>query len=309
MTTQNLICFLNEWQTLAGALIGVFLPIVIVLFIYPIQKYRKKKQQQKETLRRIEVYTSQIMNEVGDTLKDWFSFIDILKAESAKKFNGQIGIFLTNTPLSVPILYDKTLIREKTYDIVLHNYLLNMGKWVRSFNALLDERLRSYCTLQAENKSEISHARALQDSNPEEIMVNYRQMLSRYVDATEKGLCISIRNGIEVTTIVKESANIVYKSSFGFKRWTYRLTKKYQDYKKLKNLSIDDYSLFQDIISKHFQKNFLKNLKLYLKIIQEQKKQFIKTDYVNDDSNLEFKIKEEILSLFNITNKEKELLE
>lgn len=303
--------FLNKWQTLAGALLGALLPMVVALLIYPIQKYREKKQQQKETLRRIEVYTSQIMNDMGDSLKDWIDFIDRLKDESKQESNGYIGIFLTNTPLSVPLLYDKRLIQEKTYDIVLHNFLLNMGKWVRGFNALLSEKLRSYSALQAETQSQISHARALQDSNPKEIMVNYRQMLAKYVEATEKSLCMSIRNGIEVATIVKESANAVRKSSFGFKRWIYRLTKKYRDYKKLKKLSIDDYSLFQDAVSKNFQNTFLKYLKLYLQISQEQKKQFITTKNSGTDSNngVDTKIEEEVLSLFNITAEEKMLLE
>lgn len=300
--------FINKWQTLAGALLGALLPMVVALLIYPIQKYREKKQQQKETLRCIEVYTSQIMNDIGDVLKDWLGFIDRLKDESTRKFDKQIGIFLTNTPLSVPVLYDKKLIQEKTYDIVLHNFLLNMGKWVRGFNALLNEKYRSYSALQAETQSQISHARALNDSNPGEIMANYHQMLARYVEATEKSLCMSIRNGIEVTTIVKESANAVLKSSFGFKRWAYILTKKYRSYKKLKRLSIDDYSSFQDAVSQHFQNTFLKYLKLYLQISQEQKKQFIKTK--NDDHNdYETKIKKEVLSLFNITDEEKELLE
>ncbi|MBU0614165.1 hypothetical protein KJ766_02695 [Patescibacteria group bacterium] len=311
MTIQNLICLLNEWQTLAGALLGALLPMVVALLIYPIQKYREKKRQQKETLRRIEVYTSQIMNDMGDALKDWLGFIDRLKDESTKEFNGQIGIFLTNTPLSVPILYDKKLIQEKTYDIILHNFLLNMGKWVRGFNALLNEKQRSYSALQAETQSQISHARALKDSNPRQIMINYRQMLAEYVEVTEKSLCMSIRNGIEVTTIAKESANAVRRSSFGFKRWTYRLAKKYRGYKKLKKLSIDDYSSFQDAVSQYFQNTFLKYLKLYLQISQEQKKQFTKTkkDHTDDKNDLETKIEEEVLSLFNITDEEKKLLE
>ncbi|MBT3817290.1 MAG: hypothetical protein HOE80_02215 [Candidatus Magasanikbacteria bacterium] len=310
LTIQNIICLLNEWQTLAGALIGALLPMVIALLIYPIQKYKEKKQQQKETLCRIEVYTSQVMNDMGDTLKDWLGFIDRIKDESTRKPDKQIGIFLTNTPLSVPVLYDKKLIQEKTYDIVLHNFLLNMGKWVRGFNALLNEKYRSYSELQTETQSQISHARALKDSNPGEIMENYRQMLAKYSEATEKSLCMSIRNGIEVTTIVKESANTALKSSFGFKRWVYRLTKKYRSYKKLKKLSIDDYSSFQDAVSLHFQNTFLKNLKLYLQISREQKMHFINTKNGNADNNnnYETKIEKEVLSLFSITNKEKELL-
>ena len=102
MTTQNLICLLKEWQTLAGALLGALLPMVVTLLIYPIQKNREKKKQQKETLRRIEVYTSQIMNGIDDVLKDWMGFIDRLKDESRREVNGQIGIFLTNTPCLFP---------------------------------------------------------------------------------------------------------------------------------------------------------------------------------------------------------------
>jgi len=311
VTIQNLIYLLKEWQTLVGALVGALLPMVVALLIYPIQKYRKKKQQQKETLRRIEVYTSQVMNDMGDTLKDWLGFIDRIKDESTREPDKQIGIFLTNTPLSVPVLYDEKLIQEKTYDIVLHNFLLNMGKWVRGFNALLNEKYRSYSALQAETQSQISHARALKDSNPGEIMKNYRQILAKYVEATEKSLCMSIRNGIEVTTIVKESANTALKNNFGFKRWAYILTKKNRSYKKLKKLSIDDYSSFQDAVSLHFQNTFLKNLKLYLQISQEQKKQFIKTKNGNTDDNNDYetKIKKEVLSLFNITDEEKKLLE
>lgn len=290
VTIQNLICLLKEWQSLAGALLGALLPMVVALLIYPIQKKREKKKQQEETLRRIEVYTSQIMNDLNDTLKDWLGFIGRLKIESEKKFDGQIGILLTNKPLSVPILYDKKLIQEKTYDIVLHNFLLNMGKWVRGFNAFLQENKRSYSALQSEHQSQISHARTLKDSSPEQMMANYRENLAEYVKAMEKGLCMSIRNGMEVTTIVKESAKYVRKSSFGLRRWDYRLTKKYRDYKKLKKLSIDDYSLFQEKVSRHFQNNILEYLKLCLKISQEQK------------------TKKEVLSLFNITKEEEELL-
>lgn len=310
MTIQNIICLLKEWQTLAGALLGALLPMVVALLISPIQKHRAKKQQQKETLRLIEVYTSQIMNDMIDALKDWLGFIDRLKDESKKEFDGRVGIFLTNTPLSVPILYDKKLIQEKTYDIVLHNFLLNMGKWIRGFNASLNEKQKSYSALQAETQSQISHARALKDANEKEIMANYREMLSEYVESTEKSLCMSIRNGIEVTTIVKGSANTVLKSSFGFKRWTYRLTKKYWDYKKIKELSIDDYSSFQDAVSKYFKNTFLKHLKLCLQISQEQKKQFIKTknNHTNGSNDTESKIDEEVFSLFNITDEEKELL-
>lgn len=304
---QNIICFLKEWQTLVGALLGTCIPIAVALIIYPIRKRLEKKKQHKETLRLIEIYTSQIINDLHNILKDWICFIDKLKKESIKEFNGQVSVFLTNRPFSVPILNNTKLTQERTYDTVLHNFLLNMNRWVRLFNASLAEKQRSYSELQEEAKSQIAYARKYQDSNFKQVMSNYRKILSHYTEVTEKDLCMSIRNGVEVATIVKESANIILNSNFGVKGWAYRFTKKYRDYKKLKKLSIDNFLLFQNTVAQRFQNNFLENLELFLKVTQEQKKKNIKVR--DGNNNFENEIKEKVLILFNITEEERKILE
>jgi hypothetical protein len=305
-TTQNILSSMKEWQTLVGALIGVLVPMTVALLSYPFQKYREKKKRQREILRRIEIYSSQILNDIGDSLGGWVDFIDRLRDESTKKPDQNIGIFLTNIPLSVPILYDKKLIQEKTHDIVLHNFFLNLGKWVRGFNALLDEKQRSFAALQAETQSQISHARALHDSNPGQIMINYRQMLANYIEATEKSLCGSIRSGVEVSTIVKKSTEIIRKSNFGWKRFAYVFKTEYRDYKRLKKLSIENYAVFQDEIAQHFQEDFLKILKLYLDKTAEHKIQHKKQ--TQSYEYCECNIKKEVLDLYSITAIEKNIL-
>lgn len=66
---------LKDWQDLFGSLIGALLPVLIAILWNPVANKIKKYESLKESLREIEIDTSQIINDIYDIRNIYRDFI------------------------------------------------------------------------------------------------------------------------------------------------------------------------------------------------------------------------------------------
>ena len=263
-------CVLNinlikEWQTLIGSFSG----IVFAVIWYFIQERIKKENDRRETLRKIEVLTSIILNELAKRQDDWTSFILNLKRIASEEDAGRAGITLVNVPISCPLSSINEIKEQKVNSLILHNYLLNLDGWIKEMNPLFDEFRRNFFELQDETKKEFEKAQMNGGAHPKIVMTNYKGMLSQFAMSLEGSIYPSIKAGIEVVVVTKRVADIVLKDT---KRpwWEFSGAEATELRRLEQTLNISDYEEFQNTVANHFHDDTFAGMNLYIEKLLQQ---------------------------------------
>ncbi len=197
--------FIDKWETLFGAFIGASLPILVAVLWNPVKTNLNKYVSLKESLREIEIDTSQIINDIIEIESIYLDFIrNIRRQVEIAKRDSNAGTLLFNAPPKIYIYENQTLIKHRTGSPYLHNILLDLSRWTRQTNALLDNIIESTTNIQ-QSFSDRFHSLPIPISLKifSEIRDNYHVELLRFCDQIDNVSGQSFKNGLEVAVAVK----------------------------------------------------------------------------------------------------------
>ncbi len=200
----SVVTLLKNWETLFGSLIGALLPVMIAILWNPVSNKIKKYESLKESLREIEIDTTQVINDIYDIRSIYRDFIaNIRKQVEVSIGDEKIGPLLFNTPPKTYIYSNSKLIKYKIGSIYLHNVLIGLDKWTRQTNTVLDNIIESTLDIQ---KSFGDRFNKLSQPAPKaefiEIKNNYNTELLRFADELQS-IEKAFANGFEAAVIAK----------------------------------------------------------------------------------------------------------
>lgn len=245
----SILVVLKNWENLLGSLIGALLPVLIAILWNPIANKIKKYESLKESLREIEIDTSQIINDIYDIRTIYRDFIEnIRKLVEVSKNDEKIGPLLFNTPPKNYIYNNPHLPKHRTGSIYLHNVLIGLDKWTRQTNTALDNIIESTLDIQ---KSFGDRFDKLPQPAPRaeftEIKNNYNTELLRFADEL-KSIEVTFANGLEAAIIAKVCGQKLnsWNKSFVYSIFLKRFDSEYNAYERAEKypkteLTIDMY--------------------------------------------------------------------
>ncbi len=200
----SVVTLLKNWETLFGSLIGALLPVMIAILWNPASSKIKKYESLKESLREIEIDTTQVINDIYDIRGIYRDFIANIRSQvEISRGDEKIGPLLFNTPPKNYIYRNPQLIKHKTGSIYLHNVLIGLDKWTRQTNTVLDNIIESTLEIQ---KSFTDRFHKLPHPAPKvefiEIKNNYNTELLRFADELQT-IEKAFANGLEAAIIAK----------------------------------------------------------------------------------------------------------
>jgi gas vesicle protein len=201
---NDVLIVLKNWEQLLGSLLGALLPVLIAILWNPVNNKIKKYESVKESLREIEIDTSQIINDICDIRSIYSDFIEnICKQVEISKGDEKIGPLLFNAPPKIHIYSNPQLLKYKTGSIYLHNVLIGLEKWTRQTNTVLDNIIESTHDIQ---KSFGDRFNKLPSPAPKadfiELKNNYNEELLRFADEL-KSIDKTFDNGLEAVVTAK----------------------------------------------------------------------------------------------------------
>ncbi len=246
----------KNWETLFGSIIGAFLPVVIAILWNPVANRIRRYDTLKESLREIEIDTTQIINDICDTRGYHFDFLKNIRdqVEDSKKDSNR-GPILFNTPPKVHIYNNSKLLKYKTGSIYLHNSLIGLNKWIRQVNAVLDNVKESTDDIQksfADRFQKLPHPAPRVDFDA--VKNNYNEELLRFADELEN-LDETFDNGLEIVVTSKICGRRLnnWNRSFIYSIFLKHLDSDYKAFlsaekKPTSELTIDMYESVQPLI-------------------------------------------------------------
>lgn len=255
---SSMLSVLKDWQDLFGSLIGALLPVLIAILWNPVANKIKKYESLKESLREIEIDTSQIINDIYDIRNIYRDFIaNIRRQVEVSKNDEKIGPLLFNTPPKIHIYNNSQLVKHRTGSIYLHNVIIGLDKWTRQINTVLDNVIESTIDIQ---KSFGGRFDKLPQPAPRaeftEIKNNYNTELLRFADEL-KSIEVTFANGLEAAITAKVCGQKLnnWNKSFIYSTFLKRFDSEYNAYKHAEEfpkteLTIDMYESVLPLIKK-----------------------------------------------------------
>lgn len=232
---QNILNILKDWETLFGSLIGALLPVLIVILWNPVKIKVENYRLLKESLREIEIDTTQILNDIHNIKVEYVLLIalinDLIKKSENDKNN--VPLFF-NLPSKVPIYHNSSLTKLKTESPFMHNMLIALDVWIRNANAQLDSITNSLNEIKTYFSNRFN---GLPNPTPRKLFTsirdNYILELNRISKDLENILLEMLDNGIECTLTVKLTGQkmIEWNKSFTFSNYLKKFDKEYRDFR------------------------------------------------------------------------------
>jgi len=200
----NILAVLKNWETLLGSMIGALLPVLVAILWNPTANKIKKYEALKESLREIEIETTQIINDICDIRSIYFGFIkNIHDLVDVSKKDEKIGPLLFSAPPKIYVYKNPQLLKYKTGSIYLHNTLIGLNKWTLQINAVLDNIGENTQDIQ---KSFGDRFHKLPNTAPRtdfnDIKDNYNKELLRFAGELSS-IEETFNNGLEAAVIAK----------------------------------------------------------------------------------------------------------
>lgn len=201
----NAISFIQRWETLTGALVGAFIPIMVVILWNPVRNKIDKYYDLKTSLREIQIDSTLIINDIVELQTIYSDFLNNIRVQVAfAKDSGNIGPLLFNPPPKIYIYENPALSKLKTGSPFLHNSLIGLSKWGRQTNAVLENIIECTNDIQQSFKDRFqSMPTPLNHDLFNEIRNNYHTELLRFVEQLENPLLKTFKNGLEAAVIVR----------------------------------------------------------------------------------------------------------
>jgi hypothetical protein len=185
-TSSSFVDFLEKWQTLAGAFLGVLLPILVGVVSFRIRSYLKERTELKENIRRIEVSTVRSLDDIGLIKRQLkLTIKQILKlAVDTENIHTPSGVVLdrVNFPLTGEIYRDHDSPMLKLKNFYLHNKLIILDNRLKALNTVFVNLREDFEKLIQQNQFQIS----LKDIAPPDQRKMYAQNLRNFLDALDK---------------------------------------------------------------------------------------------------------------------------
>jgi len=201
---SSILAVLKNWETLLGSIIGALLPVLVAILWNPAANRIKKYEALKESLREIEIDTTQIINDICDIRSIYFGFIkNIRDLVAVSKNDEKIGPLLFNAPPKIYVYKNSQLLKYKTGSIYLHNTLIGLNKWTLQINAVLDNISENTLGIQksfGDRFHKLPHPALRTDFN--DIKDNYNIELLRFADELSS-IEETFDNGLEAAVIAK----------------------------------------------------------------------------------------------------------
>lgn len=147
---EDLLLKIKDWQTLIGLVAGV---VISVLGFY-FQKWLGNRSDKKETLRIIEIYCAQTINDLNDlllTFKNFTNRIDSIIKEIEESPDNEYILSDTNFP-PFEFYLDESYAKLKTSSLYLHNKILRMISFVKRLNFELKEHKSNFASFSDKNR-------------------------------------------------------------------------------------------------------------------------------------------------------------
>lgn len=144
---------LFKWQTLVGALVG---PVLAFLFSVFFTSVKQSGREIKENIRRTEIATTTVLNDVYEVRESLKSFIKNLEkiVDEAENFTNNNSYFLIRGvfPPLTEIPFDSEISVLRSRSLYLHNKLVWIGGGVRNINISVHEIKENYRALIDDNQ-------------------------------------------------------------------------------------------------------------------------------------------------------------
>lgn len=267
---KEVINFLNEWQTLVGALIGAMLPVTIAILWHPVGNRIKKRRDEKEALEEVKIYTALILNDIAEHSSIWLNFTSQLR-KIANDTTPVVEITLINLPPPVDMYRDSVLSKIKTRSGILHNYLLGSDKWSRFISAHFTESRNRFIEIQDTMKTSLErvHSGVV---NGRDVQIGYRSLVRGFSISVENSIFTSFKNGMFVAFMLQVYASKRLRGRFGgLHDFFYKFKEEYRNLKvaEAEFMSSDSLLLNTSNIEELLSQEIYKNLGVFLREIHK----------------------------------------
>lgn len=154
--TPEFIIFLKEWQTLIGALLGVFVASIFSFVGFYLKGIFDRISERKEARRIVEISITRSMNDIDNIKKSLNLFlnrINILISKARYVLNDDTKYFLEETnlpPLTIYLNTELPNLRTKSYYV--HNKIIWATAGISSINSSLLEVKQLFTDLSRKNE-------------------------------------------------------------------------------------------------------------------------------------------------------------
>jgi hypothetical protein len=196
---------LYRWQELAGAVSGPFIAVLLSAVSYKIGRWTEKSQQEKESLRRIEVGVTYTLNSIATMRQKLLYFVaslrNLIKEIEAISNPKEFAMQTINFPALGTIYLDEELPRLLVKSYYLHNKLLWIHSGVADVNNILNGLKEDFIRVVRLNEKMID---LMKDApNPPAQRASYIENLKLFADGIEKFAKDDLIKGVKTLMEVK----------------------------------------------------------------------------------------------------------